>query len=284
MSRPVPSSTSAARFAHGLGRARFRSRRGARGRFLWLSRRGWRRPKARADPGHSRLVAVTQLLKSVSAPHRHGRVRGAVGMGARRVVGRPRGLRQLIGRVGFRERLGDAHPEFRVVPGFRDARAQHRAACWIANSDGSSWRSTSWRSIADVRLLPRNTGRRPGRLSVRPFSSPSDPVSRIAKPACPVHSRRIAAMEYVRSTLPPTQSTRATPRSVRARDRAYVGSCGEWDVSRGGTSAGSVLGVDDDGGVAADADECVSGHRVIADLEAGDLSSVGVDLEVDEVA
>ena len=44
-----------------------------------------------------------------------------------------------------------------------------------------------------------------------------------------------------------------------------------------------MIGVDDDGGVAADADQRVGGHRVIADVDGCDLPAVGVDLEVDEV-
>ena len=145
-------------------------------------------------------------------------------MGARRAVGRPRGRRQLIGWVGLGERLGDADPGFRVVPEFRDGARPDRAACGCRRrilTGASGGRHPGGRYVG-VRLLRRNTGRRPDRLSVRPFSSPSDPVNRIAKPPCPVHSRRIAAKGYVRSTLP-TQSTRATPRSVRARERSGAG-------------------------------------------------------------
>jgi hypothetical protein len=48
--------------------------------------------------------------------------------------------------------------------------------------------------------------------------------------------------------------------------------------SRSGASAGCVLGVDDDCGVAvADADRRVSRHRVISHPDASDLSGVGVD-------
>ena len=52
-----------------------------------------------------------------------------------------------------------------------------------------------------------------------------------------------------------------------------------------GSRGGSVhLGVDDDGGVAADADQCFGRHFVIADGDGCDLPGVGVDLEVDDVA
>ena len=46
----------------------------------------------------------------------------------------------------------------------------------------------------------------------------------------------------------------------------------------------SSLGVDDDGGVTADADQCFGRQWLIADGDGCDLAGVGVDLEVDEVA
>jgi hypothetical protein len=86
-------------------------------------------PAGASRPRAHRLVAVTQPLKSASAPHRHGRVRGAVGMGARRVAGDLVAVPQLIGRVEFGERPDHEHPGFRGVLGFRDGAGPDRAAC-----------------------------------------------------------------------------------------------------------------------------------------------------------
>jgi hypothetical protein len=70
----------------------FRSRRAARGRFLWFSRRGWGRPKARADPapssrrGHTAAQIGERPLTETARPDR-----AACGCSSRIVTGAPGG-------------------------------------------------------------------------------------------------------------------------------------------------------------------------------------------------
>ena len=74
-------------------------------------------------------------------------------------------------------------------------------------------------------------------------------------------------------------------RSARPRRAVDIGLADVAGINVRGQPWGlSSLGVDDDGGVTADADQCFGRHWLIADGDGCDLAGVGVDLEVDEVA
>ena len=74
-------------------------------------------------------------------------------------------------------------------------------------------------------------------------------------------------------------------RSARPRRAVDIGLADVAGINVRGQPWGlSSLGVDDDGGVTADADQCFGRQWLIADGDGCDLAGVGVDLEVDEVA
>jgi hypothetical protein len=159
----VPSSTSAARFPHGLERACSVSVAGepheadSSGSAAAIGGARRREP-TRAQPSRRGHTAAQIGERPLTETGEYAAPSGwvAVELWGDLVAGP-----QLIGRVGLGERLGDAHPGVRDVPGFRDGARPDRAACGCRS---------------------RDTVRRPDRLPVRPCSSPSDPVNHIASP------------------------------------------------------------------------------------------------------
>jgi hypothetical protein len=231
----VPSSTSAARFPHGLERACSVSVAGE--------------PHEADSSGSAAAIGGARRREPTRAqPSRRGHTAAQIGEGPLTETGEyaaPSGWvvvelwgdlvagPQIIGRVGLGERLGDAHPGVRDVPGSETARAQIEPRAGVD-------RETPLDARIGCRCVP---------AAPRPIRSIT---LRAPLPRALSQDRRGGVRALLR--CPPNPHGRH-PECSRSRTvgRTWAAAV-RVDVSRGGTSAGSVLGVDDYGGVAADAD------------------------------